>query len=117
MTANLVYTEGSNIPSAANIDNYAISSGAFFKITGATASSISGFTGGTAGRLIIVVNNSTKNQNFVEESTSSTASNRFVLGTANKTININQTATFIYVTGLTIGALTNQSRWLLTSNT
>ena len=45
------------------------------------------------------------------------ASNRFVLGVANKTINPNQTASFIYVTGLTISSVTSQSRWVLTSNT
>lgn len=32
-------------------------------------------------------------------------------------IGVNQTATFIYVTGLTVGAATNQSRWILTAVT
>lgn len=111
------FTEGTSIPSAANIDNYALSAGALFKLTGTTSSTISGFANGTSGRYILVANNTDKNQTFSQENASSTASNRFVLGVSNKTIGINQTATFIYVTGLTIGASTNQSRWILTAVT
>jgi hypothetical protein len=117
LTANLVYTEGSNILSSSNIDNYAIGNGTFFKITGTISSSIGGFTGGVSGRVIIIFNNTNENQTFLEESIDSNPSNRFVLGVSNKTININQTASFIYVTGLTIGGNSGQSRWILTSNT
>jgi hypothetical protein len=63
------------------------------------------------------VNNTDKNQTFNQESTSSTISNRLQLGVSNKTIGINQTATFIYVTGLTVAAATGQSRWILTATT
>jgi len=111
------FTEGTSIPSAANIDNYALSAGALFKLTGTTSSSISGFANGTSGRYILVVNNTDKNQTFSQESSSSTASNRFVLGVSNKTIGVNQTATFIYVTGLTVGGNGSQSRWILTAVT
>ena len=58
---------------------------------------------------------SNKNQTFSEEQTSSIASNRFILGVANKTIGVNSTATFIYVTDLTVGGTGSQSRWVLTS--
>ncbi len=111
------FTEGTSIPSAANIDNYSLSAGALFKLTGTTSSSISGFANGTSGRYILVVNNTDKNQTFSQESSSSTASNRFVLGVSNKTIGVNQTATFIYVTGLTVGGNGSQSRWILTAVT
>jgi hypothetical protein len=63
------------------------------------------------------VNNSNKNQTFAQEDTTSTASNRFVLGVANKTIGVNATATFMYVGGLTIGGSGSQSRWVLTATT
>jgi len=113
----LAFSEGTDIPSAANINNFDLDNESFFKITGTTASSISGFANGSSGRFIIVVNNTDKNQTFVQESSNSTASNRFVLGQANRTIGINSTATFIYVTGLTIGGVSGQSRWVLVALT
>jgi len=113
----LAFSEGTDIPSAANINNFDLDSESFFKITGTTASSISGFANGSSGRFIIVVNNTDKNQTFVQESANSSASNRFVLGQANRTIGVNSTATFIYVTGLTIGGTGGQSRWVLISLT
>ena len=111
------FTEGTNIPSASSLDDYPLSEGAFFKITGGTASSITGLSGGISGRFIVVVNNTNKNQTFQQENTSSSSTNRLQLGVSNKTIGINQTATFIYVTGLTVGGSPGQSRWLLTSTT
>ena len=113
----LAFSEGTNIPSAANIDNFNLDNESFFKITGTTASSISGFGNGSSGRFIIVVNNTDKNQTFLQESASSSASNRFVLGQANRTIGVNGTATFIYVTDLTVGGVGSQSRWVLVALT
>jgi hypothetical protein len=111
------FTEGTNIPSASSLDDYPLSEGAFFKIIGGTASSITGLSGGISGRFIVVVNNTNKNQTFQQENTSSSSTNRLQLGVSNKTIGTNQTATFIYVTGLTVGGSPGQSRWLLTSST
>ena len=116
-TGTLTFTEGTSIPSAANVDNFNISNNSFFKITGTTASNISGLANGVSGRFIIIVNNTDKNQTFQQENSSSLGSNRFVLGVANKTIGVNQTATFIYATGLTVGGAGSQSRWVLTSTT
>jgi hypothetical protein len=67
----------------------------FFKISGTTSSNVNGFANGTSGRLIIVVNNTDKNQTFVQEAVSSTGSNRFVLGVANKTIGVNRQVLFM----------------------
>ena len=116
-TGTLTFTEGTAIPSAANIDNYDISNNSFFKITGTTASTISGLANGVSGRFIIIVNNTDKNQTLQQENTSSLESNRFVLGVSNKTIGVNQTITFIYVTGLTVGGAGSQSRWVMTAST
>lgn len=113
----LAFSEGASIPSTANVNNFNLDPNSFFKITGTTASSISGFANGSSGRYIIVVNNTDKNQTFVQESTNSADSNRFVLGQANRTIGVNSTAAFIYVTELTIGGVSNQSRWVLVSLT
>jgi len=65
----------------------------------------------------VIINNTDKNQTFQQEDSNSSADNRFVLGVSNKSVGINQAATFIYVGGLTIGASTNQERWVLTSIT
>ena len=113
----ITFTEGNNIPSAATIDNFSLTDNSFFKLIGTTSSNINGFANGVSGRFIIVVNNTNKNQTFVEEQTSSLAQNRFTLGVANKTIGINQAVTFIYVTNLTIGGTASQSRWIMTSTT
>jgi hypothetical protein len=117
LTGAIDFTEGSSIPSAATINDYNLPNNSFFKISGTTSSSINGFANGVSGRFVIIVNNTDKNQTFVQESAGSTASNRFVLGQANRTIGINQTATFIYVTGLTIGGVSGQSRWVLVALT
>jgi len=72
---------------------------------------------GVSGRYVVFVNNTDKNQTFTQETISSTGPARFILGVANKTIGVNQTATFIYVTGLTVGGVPGQSRWVLTATT
>lgn len=113
--SSTIFNEGSSIPSSTNIDNYTLNTGTFFKIEGSSSSIISGFTGGTPGRYIIIVNNTDKDQTFSQEDLASDASNRFMLGSANKIIGTNQTATFIYVSGLTISGISSQSRWLLTA--
>jgi hypothetical protein len=114
----LVFQQGPNIPSAVNIDNYPLGFDfSYYMITGTTASSINGFTSGINGRYIILINNTTNNQTFYQEASSSTDINRFTLGVSNITININQSIAFIYSTNLTIGGVPNQSRWVLVSNT
>lgn len=82
-----------------------------------TLKEISGLADGVAGRYIVIINNTTKNQTFSEEDVGSTASNRFVLGVSNKSIGINGTVTLIYVSGLTVGGSGSQSRWVLTAST
>jgi hypothetical protein len=113
----ITFTEGATITSAVNIDDYALDNNSFFKISGSTASNINGFANGVVGRFIVIVNNTTNNQTIKQEATSSIASNRFVLGISNKTIGQNGSATFIYVSGLTIGGVGSQSRWVLIAST
>ena len=61
----------------------------------------------------LVDENKICNQTFQQEATSSLAPNRFVLGSANKTVGVNSSITFIYATGLTIGGVASQARWVL----
>ncbi|MFN9956554.1 MAG: hypothetical protein ACK55I_25930, partial [bacterium] len=59
-------------------------------------SDITGFDNGENGRVIIIINQSSKNITFQNEDNRSAAENRLVLGVANKTIGNNQSITFIY---------------------
>ena len=113
----VTFTEGASIPSAANIDDYNLPNNSFFKISGTTSSNINGFANGVSGQFIVVVNNTNKSHTFFQEATSSAASNRLVLGGPNQGMNVNGTATFVYVTGLTIGGSGSQSRWVMTAST
>jgi hypothetical protein len=70
---------------------------------------INGFAGGENGRLIVVMNSTTKNITFQQQDAGSTAANRLVLGVANKTINPDQALTFIYSSTL--------QRWVLIAAT
>lgn len=115
ISGTVILTEGTNIASATNINNYSLSASAsYYQITGTTASTISGFSGGTNGQLITIVNNTDKVQTFSAEDTNSSASNRFFLNnSATSQLPVNTACQFIYVSGLTISATPGQSRWLL----
>ena len=110
-TGITIYPNGTAIPSAANVDNAALDSTAsLFTITGSTAGNINGFAGGTMGRVIMIVNTSTQAQTLVNEAVSSTAGNRLSLGASTKTLPVDGVATFVYITGLSVG-----NRWRLTA--
>ena len=118
---SIVFTEGPNIPITADLNDYNLANPtlfSFYKLVGSSSGQdINGFAGGVSGALLVIVNNTTNNHTFQQEALSSLANNRFVLGVANKTISPNQTATFVYVTGLTIGGVSPSSRWMLISTT
>jgi hypothetical protein len=100
-------------------DYVLIGNHSFYLITSSndTAAEITGIATGSLGRSLTLVNTSSVAQTFIEEDGRSGASNRFVLGAENKSIDVNRSITFIYVTGLTIGESTGQSRWVMTSST
>ena len=120
----VIFAEGPNIDMFANLNpspnlnNYLLGDFSFYKlINGPSGYNVTGFAGGVSGKFIVIINNTTSNQTFQQENAGSSASNRFVLGVANKTIGINQSVTLIYVTGLTVGGTPSQSRWVLTATT
>jgi hypothetical protein len=119
----VTFIEGPNINmnasvSGTTLNNYPLGNFSFYKLSNSSQGySITGFANGVVGRFIVVINNTANNQTFQQENSSSLDINRFVLGVANKTIGPNQTITFIYVSGLTIGGNPNQSRWVMTSIT
>lgn len=79
------------------INNIDISDHAFFRMTNAgQGSDITGFENGVNGRVIIIINQSSKNITFQNEDGRSGANNQLILGVANKTIGNNQSITFIY---------------------
>ena len=95
------------------INNYDITDGFSFyvAINALTNTNVNGFAGGIIGRILIILNNSTKNLTFFEENAGSTATNRFSIGVSNKTINTNQTIMFIYAT------VAAGNRWTMISST
>jgi hypothetical protein len=102
------------------INNYSlIGNHSFYLIVSSndTPADITGIATGSLGRSLTLVNTSAVIQTFIEEDERSGASNRIVLGAESKQLGINKAITFIYVTGLTIGSATNQSRWIMTSST
>ena len=117
-TANiqiLQFSEGLNInvdsiKQLSLLNDVVISNNSFFRLTNASSGcDITGFHGGSNGRLIYILNTSGKNQTFVEQSNHSQIGNRLILGTSSKTIGNNQTITLIYSESL--------SRWVLVSST
>jgi hypothetical protein len=120
-TGSLMLTKGINIDiTDSPINNYILIGGhSFYLITSSndTPANITGIATGSLGRSITLVNTSSVVQTFVQEDEQSSASNRFVLVAADILVDVNGTITFIYVTGLTIGEETNQSRWVMTSHT
>ena len=120
-TGSLTYAKGININvTDSPVNDYElIGTHSFYLITSSndTPANITGITAGSLGRSLTLVNTSSVIQTFRYEDSRSGEPNRFVLGAANIVVTINRTITFIYVTGLTIGSETNQSRWVMTSST
>ena len=121
-TGDLILTKGNDISiTTTPVNNYIlIGNHSFYILTSSndTPAEITGFYGGSLGRTLTIVNNSKVVQTFTRENAGSTAINRFLLsGSTDKPINVNGTISFIYVTGLTVATVTNQSRWVMTSST
>jgi hypothetical protein len=112
----LVLSEGTELDidvlrsGASFINDVNISAHAFFKMVNAGINTnINGIANGENGRIIYLFNSTSKNITFVEEHPGSVATNRMILGVANKTINPDQVAVFIYST--------TKNRWILISTT
>ena len=118
-TGDLILTKGNDISiTTTPVNNYIlIGNHSFHILTSSTdtPAEITGFSGGSLGRTLTIVNNTTVVQTFMHENAGSTAINRFLLsGSTDKPISANGTISFIYVTGLTV---TCQNRWIMTSST
>jgi hypothetical protein len=115
LTEGPVIDMDTNVASG-SLDNYVLGSYSFFKLSNATAGyNLSGFVGGVAGRQIILINNTQQTHTVQDENTNSSASNRFLLQSATRSLAPNQSMTLLYVTDLTVGGNPNQSRWILTA--
>ena len=114
------YSQGSSVNITANVDNLSLLSGSnsVYIITSTGNYSIYGLAGGTVGRYVVIVNDSTHIITFHNEETSSTNTNRFYMrGGGNSTTIIpnHGSITLMYVSGLTAGVDTNTSRWVVVS--
>jgi len=120
LTGNVILNEGPNIIiGTQDINNYNLTDGySYYKMKSSddeNSVSICGFMGGINGRLLIIYNDTGVNQTFVQESTTSLVSNRFLLRTPNQVIHDGQTITFLYMTGITINGVSGQNRWVVIS--
>ena len=107
----VTYAQGANISvTSGNIDDYNLPGQTFFILTGTVERDITGFQNGTNGRMIVLINNTSTSQNFKDESSSSTASNRLYL-TNDVTVIAPRggSATFLYSTDI--------ARWAMISHT
>ena len=120
-TGDLTLAKGIDIDvTDSPVNNYIlIGNHSFYVITSSTDTpvDITGIYGGTLGRVLTLVNNTTVVQTFLQENAGSAAPSRFVLGASDKLIDVNGTITFLYVTGLTIDTVGSQGRWVMTSST
>jgi hypothetical protein len=114
------YSQGTSITLTSNVDNYVLSdTNTAYVITSATTNSynINGFAGGTVGRYIIIVNDSTHNQTFHNEQNSSTNINRLYMqgsGGATVVVPAGGSISFVYLSGLTLnGTVASTSRWVV----
>ncbi|MFY7886330.1 MAG: collagen-like triple helix repeat-containing protein, partial [Dolichospermum sp.] len=105
-SGTVTFSQGSQIPANADINNYSLSDGTIFTMTGSGGVIASGFANGTIGRFIVSINNTLSNITFKNEDANSTATNRFSLGTSQITVGTNSTITFIY------GNTSLGNRWL-----
>lgn len=121
-SGSMILTKGSDINiTSTPVNNYIlIGNHSFYLLTSSnnTPADITGIYGGSLGRALTIVNNSTVVQTFTHEDTRSSPNNRFLLsGSSEELISANGTISLIYVTGLKVGTETSQSRWVMTSST
>jgi len=118
-TGDLILTKGIDIDiTSSPVNNYILIGNRSFYILASsndTSADITGLYGGSLGRMITIVNNSTVSQTFMHENAESAANNRLLLSAATDIlIDVNGTISFLYVTGLTVNEETGQNRWIMT---
>ncbi len=77
LSGSVTFTQGSTIPVNADVDNYSLTEGTLFNMTGSGGINFNGIANGSIGRYIVLINNSAGNVIFKQEAVSSTATNRF----------------------------------------
>jgi hypothetical protein len=108
------FTQGSSVNITANVDNLSLLSGtnSVYTITANAPHNIYGLAGGTIGRYVVIVNDSSDTITFHNEQSSSTDVNRFYMtGNSNSTkaISTHGSITLIYTT-VEVG-----NRWVVVS--
>lgn len=97
---NSISTTATTNTLVADQNNYAIGTATFFRLASTPARTITGLSGGTDGKILIVNNVGSGSLTFTNNDVLSTATNRFLISTgANLTIATNQTVTLIYDSG------------------
>lgn len=114
------YTQGDNVVvSTIELSNHYLETNrTFFMITSTIGSpvSITGFSNGANGRVIVLVNNTSNSITFNEESSSSFPENRLYLGGSDFILLPNASITLMYVTNIIIEGTVGHNRWLKISS-
>ncbi len=115
-----VYNQGNNIVvSSTELSNHYLETNyTYFMITTTIGvpASITGFSNGVNGRMVIIVNNTLNSKTFKEEDTGSFPENRFYLGGADFMLLPNKAITLMYVTNITVNGTSGRNRWIKISS-
>jgi hypothetical protein len=114
--AGVTVTNGGSLATQANADfttvgvsnNVNLGAGSLVRLTGASAQTITGISGGTNGRILTIINAGSADATIVNNSGSSTAGNRITTGTGgDATIPVGSAITLVYDSSFTLWRLTS----------
>lgn len=100
---NVAFQKGTDYSTTGTTNNVNFGTGALFRLTGASAQTITGITGGTDGRMVTLVNAATQAATIANNSASSTAANRIITGTgADMTLIAGASISLVYDSGASL---------------
>jgi parallel beta-helix repeat protein len=100
---NVAFQKGSDYSTVGSTNNVNFGTGALFRLTGASAQTITGIAGGADGRMITLVNAAAQNATIANNSASSTAANRIITGTgSNMTLGPGASISLVYDSGASL---------------
>jgi fibronectin-binding autotransporter adhesin len=97
---NVAFQKGSDYSTTGSTNNVDFGTGALFRLTGASAQTITGIAGGVDGRMITLVNAASQSATIANNSGSSSAANRIITGTGtNMTLAAGASINLVYDSG------------------
>jgi hypothetical protein len=97
---NVAFQKGADYSTIGSTNNVNFGTGALFRLTGASAQTITGIAGGADGRMITLVNAAAQSATIANNSASSLAANRIITGTgSNMTLGSGASISLVYDSG------------------